>query len=38
MAFADDLIVLARGAYKTEAETYAKWDLKKLKDGLLIIR
>jgi hypothetical protein len=30
MAFADDLIVLTKGAYKTEEENYANLDLKKI--------
>jgi hypothetical protein len=30
MAFADDLIVLTRGAYKTESENYANLYLKKI--------
>jgi hypothetical protein len=30
IAFADDLIVSRRGAYKIETENYAKQDLKKI--------
>ena len=38
IAFADDLIVLTRGASTKEAENYSKQDLKKLRNGPLIIK
>jgi len=38
VAFADDLMLLTRGACKMETEHYTNQDLKKLRDGLLTIK